>query len=368
MNFIDRMFLLWCSKEAIAAALPAGMLHFTLLCLPLGTALYVNTFVAQYYGAGRLDRIGPVVWQGTRLAAIVTPSFLLTIPLASWVLTHLGHDPSVANLEVAYYQTLAFGAGGIVLDGVLSSFFTGRGETKVVMYANLFQAVLNFVLDYLWIFGHWGFSALGIEGAGWATSVSIWAKAIVYVGLIRQSKYRSTYGLLQSRYDPVLFRRLLKYGGPSGLQMLLECAALSIFLLLVGRLGTDAMAAMTLAFNVNSVAFMPTLGLGLAISTLVGRYQGANQPESSKQITWTGLSIAIVYTGTFAVLYVLVPDWFLFGHSLGSNPSEFSVLRNTTVISLRFVAAYCLFDSIIIVFGRPAFGPRKSHENQKILL
>ena len=64
MIFIDRMFLLWYAPKAMAAAMPAGMLHFTVISFPLGVALYVNTFVAQYEGAGRPGRIGPIVWQG----------------------------------------------------------------------------------------------------------------------------------------------------------------------------------------------------------------------------------------------------------------------------------------------------------------
>ena len=67
MNFVDRMFLLWHSPGAMAAAMPAGMLHFTMICFPLGVASYVNTFVAQYHGAGRPERIGTALWQGTRI-------------------------------------------------------------------------------------------------------------------------------------------------------------------------------------------------------------------------------------------------------------------------------------------------------------
>ena len=299
MHFIDRMFLMWHSKAAIAATMPAGMLHFTLLCFPLGIALYVNTFVAQYHGARRDERIGAAVWQGVRVAALTTPVFLLTIPLAPFVFHNVGHEPSVASLETVYFQVLTFGGGGVVLCGALSSFFSGRGEVCVVMYANMIQAALNIVLDYVWIFGHFGFPEPGIEGAGWATVTSIWVKAVLYLALISRPRYWTQFGFASSRqFDGDLFRRLFKYGVPNGLQMVVDCAAFTVFLFFVGLLGMDALAATTLAFNVSSMAFVPLIGLGIAVSTMVGRNQGASQPDLSARSTWTAFAIALVYMGT----------------------------------------------------------------------
>ena len=82
MMFADRMFLLWYAPDMMAATLPAGMLYWTMICFPVGLAGYVNTFVAQYYGARRPERIGAATWQGLRLGLYGTPLFLLAIPLA----------------------------------------------------------------------------------------------------------------------------------------------------------------------------------------------------------------------------------------------------------------------------------------------
>ena len=104
MHFVDRVFLARYSNVAIAAAMPAGMLHFTIVCLPLGTASYVTTFVAQYHGAGRSLRIGHVLWQGIFLGVITTPLLLLTIPLAPAIFAYAGHPPTVEVAEVSYFQ------------------------------------------------------------------------------------------------------------------------------------------------------------------------------------------------------------------------------------------------------------------------
>ena len=95
MNFIDRMYLLWHSPQAMAAAMPAGMLHFSILCFPLGIASYVNTFVAQYEGAGRPDRIGLAIGQALRVGLVSTPILLATIPLAPFIFAWAGHAHNV---------------------------------------------------------------------------------------------------------------------------------------------------------------------------------------------------------------------------------------------------------------------------------
>ncbi len=351
MHFIDRTFLIWHSMGAVAAAMPAGMLHFTMLCFPLGVVGYVNTFVAQYEGAGRPDRVGPAMWQAVRIGLIVTPLFLLTIPLAPAVFAFAGHDPQIACLEVVYYQVLAFGAGGSIISAAMCTFWTGRGETRVVMLVNVAAAVINIVLDYAWIFGHFGFPEMGIEGAAWATVVSQWFKVVAYIVLITQPVHRRTYQILSRRhYDPALMRRLLRFGGPNGLQMLVEIAAFSIFILLVGRLGKDAMAATTLAFSVNTLAFVPMLGLGVAVTTMVGRQLGRGDPKMACRATWTAFCLASAYMGTMALLYVAWPDLFLLGYASGADPRHFIELRDQTVVLLRFVAAYCLFDAMNVVF------------------
>jgi len=351
MNFIDRMFLLWDSTTSMAAAMPAGVLYFAVICFPLGTASYVNTFVAQYEGAGRPERIGRAVWQGVWIAAAFIPVFLATIPLAPLVFRGAGHQPELADLEITYYQILTAGAGGTLIAGALAAFFTGRGDNRAVMWVSCSSALVNIALDYAWIFGRCGFPAWGIAGAAWATVVAQWYTVAAYALLMWQPVYRRRYHLAAGcRLDRALLGRLLRFGGPNGLTMLVEVLAFTLFILLVGQLGQDAMAATTLAFNVNNVAFVPLLGLGIAVSTLVGRELGRDQPDLAARATWTSFRMAMAYTGFFALLYVAVPNVFLCGHAAGTDPRAFAELRDLTVVLLRFVAAYCLFDAMNVVF------------------
>jgi multidrug resistance protein, MATE family len=351
MNFIDRMFLVWYSEAAMAAVMPAGMVHFAVVCFPLGVASYVSTFVAQYHGANHPRRIGPVVCQGIRIGLYCIPLFLLMIPLASWIFRLAGHEAELATQETIFFQTALYGAGAEVIAASMAAFFTGRGVTRVVMVVDSSAWALNIVLDYAWIFGHFGLPSLGIKGAACATVVALWWRVIVYASLLSLPRFRR-YDILRGwRFNVSLLRRLVRYGGPTGLQMFIEVAGFTLFLLVVGTLGKGPLAATNLAFNVNCLAFVPMLGLGLALSTLVGQQVGRNRPDLAARATWTSLSMAVCYMGAMGLVYVLMPDFLLMGHRSGMPPAEFHELRNTTVVLLRFVAAYCLFDALNVVFA-----------------
>jgi len=98
-HFIDRMFLTWYSPEAIAAAFPAGILNFTIISIFLGTAGYVSVFVAQYYGSGDTDGIGPVLWQGLYISVISGIVLIILIPYTEMIFDFIGHEQSIRENE-----------------------------------------------------------------------------------------------------------------------------------------------------------------------------------------------------------------------------------------------------------------------------
>ena len=351
MNFVDRMFLLWHSSDEMAAATPAGLLVFTFMCFPLGVASFANTFVAQYEGSQNRHRVGRIVWQGVWIGVVAAPLFMLTIPFAAWVYRYSSHPPEVQLLEMSYYRISCWGAGAAISGAALSSFFTGRGQTRVVMCVDGGAAILNMLLDYAFIFGKFGASEMGIAGAAWATVISIWLKTLVFGALIFSRKYEDDYHIRRGLgFDGRLMRRLFYFGSPEGLRMFVEISALTGFLLLVGGLGHAALAATTLAFNINSVAFIPLIGMGIAVSTMVGQQLGENREHLAARATITALVISLVYTVVVAVLYLGFPNLLLKGHSLGTEAEDFADLRHTTIVLLRFVAAYCTIDAVYIIF------------------
>ena len=148
-HFVDRMFLAWYSPETIAAAMPAGMVNFTMVSIFMGTAGYVNTFVAQYYGAKRFHRIGPALWQGVYMSLIGGLLILMAIPFAGSVFSLVGHSPQIQQHEVEYFRILCAGGFFYIASFALSGFFSGRGKTWPVMWVNVFTTAVNLSLIHI---------------------------------------------------------------------------------------------------------------------------------------------------------------------------------------------------------------------------
>ncbi len=350
MWFVDRLYLTWYSPQATAAALPGGMFHWVLICLPMGIAAYVNTFVAQYYGAGRPKRIGLAVNQGIWFGWACVPLFLLAIPLAPWLFSFFHYEPQLRPLVQIYFQVLALGAGAVVISSAQSSFYTGRGFTGIVMLVNVAGTLLDISLEYLFIFGAFGLPGLGIAGAAWTTVISNWSTVLMFWLLMRRPAERAEFGLANHRFDAEIFRRLLRYGVPSGLPQLVEASAFTLLTNAVASISLVAGAATSLALTINSVAFVPMIGLNIAVSTLVGQKLGENRPELASRATWTALQLGLAYTVLFGVLYVVIPGFFLGAHTAFADDPTFPTVRTTTIVLLRFVALYCIFDAMQIVF------------------
>ena len=126
---------------------------------------------------------------------------------------------------------------------------------------------------------------------------------------------------------------------------MLDMLSFTFFVLIVGRIGRLELTASNLAFNINSLAFMPLIGAGIGLSTMVGQRLGADDPDAAEYCTWTGLHLALGYMGTMALAYLLLPDLFLMPYGVGARGPEFAAARDLARQLLRFVAFYCLFDA-----------------------
>jgi MATE family multidrug resistance protein len=358
MHVVDRIYLTWWSVDALAASLPAGITFWMVIGLPMGIAVYVNTFVAQYDGAGRKARVVAAIWQGAYFAVISGLLLSCLVPFTESLFAWMGHAPVVQRLEADYFSVMLWGAAPMMLAAVLSAFFSGRGQTQVVMYVNVFVALLNVVLDYVMIFGISGLvPAGGVKGAAWATVLSQATSALLFAWLIYRECRDEGYPLWEQRgWDRSLTRRMLWYGLPNGLQYLADIAGFTVFIALVGQIGPEELAATNLAFNLNSLAFVPMIGMGTAVMTLVGRRIGEGRPGLAVRTTWLAFSISGGLMAAFALLYLTAPGVILAPYGIFSKLESFDTLQATVIVLLRFVALYSFFDAMAVVFGAAVRG------------
>lgn len=352
IHFTDRVFLANYSIDAIAAALPAGIASFLSLCFFMGVVSYVNVFVAQYVGAGAPERVGASLWQGIYFS-LASGLFLAALYLVAEPLFRFaGHDPEVMRLEVIYFRILTLGAGAVVLATTLSCFFSGRGLTRPVMLINMAGAGLNIPLDYLLINGVGFFPEMGIVGAALATVASQVLVMVLFALAVFTRRNDHRFAVRRSwAWDGELMRRMLRYGLPGGVQFFLDILVFTFFVFMIGRLGRTELAATNIVMAINTLSFMPMIGMSVAVSTLVGQAIGAGKPSGGVRATTSTLHIALAYMGLVALAFLFLPRELLsFFESEHTSAASQARLLDLGVELLRFVAIYSLFDAMALVY------------------
>ena len=287
MQFCDRVFLSRYSSVAIQAALPSGSLAHTFVCFFQAVVGYSGTFAAQFFGAGHYFGCLRSTVLGLWLSLLFWPLMILLVPLGFSFMALCGHAPEVLAAEKVYFKILT--AGGIMplLNVAIGGYFMGTGRTMVNFLANAAACSINILLNYIMIFGHWGFPELGIAGAAYATLISggicflLQSGALFADSHVRSALHQGHKGILA--LDTALLRRILSFGTPAGIQVLMDVGAFSVFILLTGHMGPLSLTASNIAFSINHLAFAPLMAFGMATSTLVSQHMGGRNLRAANR-------------------------------------------------------------------------------------
>jgi MATE family multidrug resistance protein len=353
MQFTDRMFLANYSADAIAAALPAGIASFTAVAFFMGVANYVNSFVAQYMGACAFRRIGASLWQGIYFSLMASCVLALFYFVSEPLFDLVGHSPHIRRLEVVYFNILTLGAGLVVLASAMACFYTGRGLTRTVMVVHAIGAAVNIPLDYCLINGVGFFPELGIVGAALATVTASATIVGILSVIIFSPANRSKYDTWKGRaFDRELFGKLMHYGLPSGIQFFLEIFGITFFIQMVGRLGDLELAASNIVLSIETLSFLPMVGFHVGTATMVGQAIGSGRPEDGTYATISALHITMAYMILVAVIFVVTPKPLLnLFKTQHLTMAQYAEIMNLGVILMRFVAVFCFFDALNLVFS-----------------
>jgi multidrug resistance protein, MATE family len=353
MNFIDAMVLFhYVSPAAMSAQFTASIAWFAAISLFWGICSYASTFVSQYNGDGQPERIGPAVWQGVWLAGFFAPVAIAAIPLVPKLFTAM-HDAETAGLESTFFQILCWGAPGMLAAQSLEAFFSGRQKTWVVMCVDATAVLINLVLACVLVIGLLGVKSWGVPGAAWATVIAQWSRAAMFAAIMLSPGHRRLYNTAAAWLDRELLSRLVRFGGPSGVQMLLEISGFAIFVMLVGKIGAVETEATSLVFRISQLAFMPVWGFGIATVVLVGQRLGEDRPDLARRAALTTFSVAFSYMGVISLFFVLAPGVFLhwFSNTEMEMAKQSAGVRDLAGYLMGYVAAYNLFDATLIIFS-----------------
>jgi MATE family multidrug resistance protein len=309
MGIVDSAMVGTLGPTYLGAVGFGGIWLWTFVCFFIGTQTGVQTFVSQCNGAGNSKDCGSWAWQGIyAVAPLAVVAAGLIFFGAGPLLGLLGPSPELQPLAADYLTARSFGIIGLTSAVAFSSFFRGIGDTRTPLYATLCANGLNVVLDYGLIFGHLGLPRMEIVGAGIATSISEWVYLAALITPFLWSSVRGSHAT--TRFAPILrnVRRLLRTGAPIGGQWWLEMVSFAAFTTLVARMGDQSMAASQAFVALLSISFMQAIGLSIAVSTLVGQFIGAGQPDFAMRAFRSGIKLAVVLAGAIALLFSSIPD------------------------------------------------------------
>ncbi len=348
MQLADTIFVGKYSSDAIAALGMAGMTSWLVASFFVGMTGYTSTIVSNNLGAEYHKTAGSVTWQGIYLAlaggAITAILSLFSRPFFALA----GHSPRIQAWEVEYLNIMLWGSVFFFVQTALSGFFSGKGETVKLMIAQIAGQILNIVLDYPMVFGRWGFPEMGVAGAAWATVISSTLPLFIMGWWFLGNENRKKYGAGAFGLNSRLMLQILRLGSANGFFVAVDTAVWTLFLLVVGRLGTVELAATTIAFRINTFTFMPVFGLARGMGTLAGQRHGALDHRGALSYMLHGTVLSEAWMMIAALAFVLLPDYFLpfFVSGNAAEASESKIILAMTKVLLRFVAVYSIGDAI----------------------
>lgn len=306
MSFADFWMVSELSDEAMAAVMPAGISVWCLVCFGFGVVTVTNTFVSQSLGKGEHSECSRYTWQGLYVAAVLGVIVLPVWWLAPSYFAFAGHAPEVQRLEVIYFRVSLFSIMPAVAANVVANFFNGIHKPSVGLFAAVTANSFNIFGNYVLIFGKLGFPELGIAGAAWATAASSLLQVVILMTYWLGPKYAREFASRTTwRPNWKQIKRIFRVGLPVGLHWESDILGFTIFtVFMVGEYGTAQLAANNLAFKFLEVAFMPVVGLSIALTAAVGKAIGLGRPDYARLVTRWAISAALCYMALIASIYL----------------------------------------------------------------
>jgi multidrug resistance protein, MATE family len=308
-----------------------------------GILLAVSPIAAQRLGEKKSKEVSSIVKHGIYLAFLITiVVIILGFFFLDPILVKMNLPLSVHETAFDYLVGLSFGVLPLFVFNVLRSFIYALGKTRVVMVIMILSLPVNFFLNYVLIFGHWGFPELGGGGAGYATSITFWVIAAVTVFIVKTQEPFSSYPIFTNLKEFSLenCKEILKIGVPMGLSTFFETSMFAVVTILLSKFNVATIAAYQSALNIVSFLYMIPISISMAQTVLVGYEVGARRYKDAKQYSWLGIFLAIliaIVTGLFVVT---------FRYKVAGFYSNETTVINLTAHFLIFALFFQISDAI----------------------
>ena len=360
MRFVDGWMVSKTGPNAFSAQFVGGMTAFVFEAFALGLLTVVNTYVSQNYGAGRFRRCSEYVWAGLAMTVLFS---VLAAPLifgADSVFAILLKPVSVRPQAAMYFRYMIAGILLSQCSVVFQRFFYGIHRPGVVFLVSLLANTVNVLGNYVLIFGKFGFPKLGLQGAAIGTLAGFAVMLVVLAGWFLSPTIHAQFHTRRIRVRLSDVLDIFRIGWPAGVQFTNDILSWSIMTsVLVGGFGEAHLAASSIAVRYMALSFMPAVGIGIATTSLVGKYIGEGRHDVARKRVHAGFLLAMTYMGICAtVIFFLRHDLVRFFVSVSPSadlpPAEAAKLSADIVrFGARILvcaAIFQLFDALGIVF------------------
>ncbi|WP_174731213.1 MATE family efflux transporter [Mesobacillus harenae] len=273
-----------------------------------GILLAVSPIAAQKLGEKKHREVSSVLTHGIYLAFLIGLTVILIGALIlNPILNSMNLDPGVHKTAHDYLVGLSFGIIPLFLYNVLRAFIYALGKTRVVMVILLLSLPVNLVLNYMLIFGKFGFPELGGSGAGYATSFTYVVIAGITAYIIKTKEPFSEFAgsTLFSEFSTEKLMEILKIGVPMGFSIFFETSMFAVVTVLISRFNIITIASYQTALNIVSFLYMIPLAISMAQTVLVGFEVGARRYGDAKTYSWLGIYLSIIIAAVTGLLVVL---------------------------------------------------------------
>jgi MATE family multidrug resistance protein len=292
----------------LAAAGLGSAMNWLLTIVCFGTLVGLSPLVSQAYGARDIERCRRVLVQGLWLALLLALPVTLISLQGRGIALAMGQDPGVSALTGGYLRALAAGMLPFFLFTTFRQYLEGMGHVKAPMLITFAGLGMNILGNALLIYGVPGLiPALGVVGAGWATTLSRWTMLLIVVSYVMRHRELRVPRRFPLRPAAAQLRHILRVGLPVGGQFGLEVGLFGFAAVMMGWLGPLELAAHQVTINIASTTFMVALGVSVAGSIRVGHHIGAHRPRRMRRAVLATYVLATGFMGLCALAFVLLP-------------------------------------------------------------
>lgn len=343
MSFFDTTM----SGHASATDL-AGVAIGTSIWIPISTGLTgilmaTTPIVAQLNGSMNKEKVPHIVTQAVYLAIFIS---ILVIIFGFFAVPPILHfmnlEQQVEQIAAQFLSIIAIGIIPLFVYTVLRCFIDALGKARTTMIITLLSLPINVALNYIFIFGNFGFPKLGGVGAAIASAATYWCILLITIIIIRTKEPFSSYGVFQRLYQLSIrsWKDLLKLGVPIGFAIFFETSIFAAVTLMMSSFDTITIAAHQAAMNFASLLYMTPLSLAMALTIAVGFEVGASRYESAKHYSFIGIGLALLFALFYSVLL------FFFDDSIASIYTTDAAVHNLTKQFLVFAILFQFSDAI----------------------